>query len=115
MDRRGFLGSLMAVTTAIASGVKLPAGRELAAAPRTAVRVQNDLLALLNDCVPLSIEATHSISGPMTYTIEYLHSPGHKVNETTAMIDSYTKHMRPVSVQFLQKAGDLTKLTVEWM
>ena len=30
MDRRCFLGSLMAVTTAIASGVKLPTGAEVA-------------------------------------------------------------------------------------
>lgn len=105
----------MAVTTAIASGVKLPAGKELAAAAPKAVRVQNDLLSLLDECLPTSIEAHHSIYGPMTYTIEYIHSPASKKNDTTLMIDGYTKNMRPVSVRFLDRVGDLPRLTVEWM
>lgn len=115
MDRRGFLGSLMAVTTAIASGVKLPAGKELAAAPPKAVSVQNNLLSLLKDCVPVSISANHGLDTAMTYEIEYLHSPGSKKDDTALMIDGYTHGMRPVSVNFVQAAGELAKLTVEWM
>lgn len=115
MDRRGFLGSLMTVTTAIASGVKLPAGKELAAAAPKAVRVQNNLLSLLDECVPISISANHSISDAMTYTIEYLHSPTSKKNETGLTIDGYTKNMRPVSVQFFHGVNQLPRLTVEWM
>lgn len=114
MDRRGFLGSLMAVTAAVASGVKLPAGKELAAAPPKAVRVQNDLLSLLKDCVPTSISANHSLHSSMTYEVEYLHCPGSKKTEDALMVESYTKGMRPVSVSFIHSAGNLPRLTVEW-
>lgn len=114
MDRRGFLGSLMAVTTAIAGGVKLPAGKEVVKAAPKAIRIQNDLLGLLKECVPLSISANHSIDCPMTYEIEYLHSPGCKKNDTALMIDRYTNGMRPVSVRFSHNASELPRVTVEW-
>lgn len=114
MDRRGFLGSLMAVTTAIAGGVKLPSGKEVAKAAPKAIRVQNDLLGLLKDCVPTRIEANLSINGPMTYTIEYLHAPGSKKTDTCLMIDGYTQGMRPVSVMFSHSVAELPRITVEW-
>lgn len=115
MDRRGFLGSLMAVTAAVASGVKLPSSGQLASAPRKAVAVQNNLIEMLKECNAVSISSNMSIDGPMTYEVEYIHCPGSKKHEHTEMIDGYTKGMRPVTVDFTSRAGDLTRLTVVWM
>lgn len=114
-DRRGFLGSLMAVTTAIASGVKLPSSREIVNAPAKALATQNTLLRLLDECVAVSVSTEcHFAEGPMIYEVEYLHSPGIKKNADTLMIDGYTKNMRPVDVQYGFRAGDLPRLTVRW-
>ena len=115
MDRRGFLGSLMAVTTAIASGVKLPSSREVVNAPAKSLATQDTLLKLLDECVAVSVSAEcHFAEGPMIYEVEYLHSPGIKKSAETLMIDGYTKNMRPVNVQFRHTAGDLSRLTVRW-
>ena len=114
MDRRGFLGSLAAITTAVASGLKLPKGAEVAVAPPRAVAVQNKLLDLLKDCHALSIESHSYIDGPMTFTVEYIHSPESKKSGDTLMVDSYTKNLRPISVQLSHRVGDLPRVTVEW-
>lgn len=114
MDRRGFIGSLMAVTTAIASGVKLPSSREVASAAPKAVATQDTLLKLLDECVAVSVSTEYAYDGPMICEVEYLHSPGIKKNAETLMIDGYTKNMRPVNVQFAHAAGDLPRLTVRW-
>lgn len=115
MDRRGFLGSLMAVTTAVASGVKLPAGKEVAKAAPKAVGVSDRLVAMLKNCNVVSVSSNMSADRPVSYTVEYVHVPGLKKSQDTQMIDGYTKGMRPVSVVFSERAGDLTRLTVEWM
>lgn len=114
MDRRGFLGSLMAVTTAIASGVKLPKGAEVAVAPPRAVAVQNKLLDLLKDCHAISIESFSFIDRPMMYSVEYIHCPGSKKSSDTLMVDNYTKDLRPVSVQLSHKVGELPRVKVTW-
>ena len=114
MDRRGFLGSLMAVTTAIASGVKLPTSREVATAAPKAIETQNTLLSIIEECLATRIECHQSYDGPVTYEVEYIHCPGSKKTEETLMIDGYTKHMKPVSVHFTQMVGELTRVTVEW-
>lgn len=116
MDRRGFLGSLLAVTTAVASGVKLPAGREVARATPKALAVQSQLMKMLEECAVTSVSAQHDIDGPMIYEIEYVHFPGRsKPDETRRLIDGYTKNMRPVSVRFTESAGELARVTVQWM
>lgn len=114
MDRRGFLGSLMAVTTAIASGVKLPTSREVATAAPKAIETQNTLLSILDECLATRIECHQSYDGTVTYEVEYVHIPGSKRTEETLIIDQYTKGMKPVNVQFSQMVGDLPRLTVEW-
>jgi hypothetical protein len=114
MDRRGFLGSLAAITAAVASGLKLPKGAEVAAALPKAVAVQNQLLDLIKDCHALSIESHCYINGPMTFTVEYIHSPDSKKSGDTLMVETYTKNMRPISVQLSHKVGDLPRVTVEW-
>lgn len=116
MDRRGFLGSLMAVTTAIASGVKLPTGAEVAtgkALPRP-LAVQNDLLAMLKECHVISISCHQTYDGPMQYEVEYVHTPGGKKGEDTLMVESRTKNLRPVNVSYRQTAGELMRVTVIW-
>jgi hypothetical protein len=116
MDRRGFLGSLMAVTTAIASGVKLPTGAEVAtgkALPKP-LAVQNDLLAMLEECHVISISCHQTYDGPMHYEVEYIHAPGGKKGEDTLMVDGYTKDMRPIDVSYKMTAGELMRVTVIW-
>lgn len=117
MDRRGFLGSLMAVTAAVASGVKLPSGREVIKATPKALSVSNSLMAMLKDCRVVSIASNMSIDRLLTYEVEYIHYPGGggKKTEEEEMIAEYTKAMRPINVRFTQAAGDLTRLNVEWM
>ena len=117
MDRRGFLGSLMAVTTAIASGLKLPTGAEVAtgkALPKP-LAVQNDLLAMLKECHVISITGECVYDGPMQYEVEYVHAPGGKKGEDTLMVDGYTKGMRPVDVRYAMTAGELMRVTVTWV
>ena len=116
MDRRGFLGSLMAVTTAIASGVKLPTGAEVAtgkALPKP-LAVQNDLLAMLKECHVTSITKECTYEGPMHYEVEYIHAPGGKKGEDTLMVETYTKKLRPVNVSYAMTAGELMRVTVTW-
>ena len=115
MDRRDFLGSLIAVTTALATGVKLPAGKEIARAPHPARLLSDRVVAMLKECRVVSVASNMSLDRPLTYTVEYIHIPGSKKDADTAMIDSYTAGMRPVTVSFEERAGELTKLTVEWM
>jgi hypothetical protein len=105
----------MAVTAAIASGVKLPSSREVASASPRGLATQDTLLKLLDECVAVSVSTEcHFADGPMIYEVEYLHSPGIKKNADTLMIDGYTKNMRPVNVQYGFRAGDLPRLTVRW-
>lgn len=115
MDRRGFLGSLMAVTGAIASGVKLPSGGEAFKASPRAIRTSDSLMRMLKDCHVTSIATNMAIDRPLSYTVEYIHCPGSKKSPDTRMIDGHTTRMRPISVQFTEKAGELTRLRVEWM
>lgn len=115
MDRRGFLGSLIAVTAAVASGVKLPTGREVAKAAPKSLAISNKLVAMLKECQVVSIASNMEIDRPVTYDVEYVHFPGTKKNADTQMVDEYTKGMRPVSVSFREAAGELTQLTVVWM
>jgi hypothetical protein len=116
MDRRGFLGSLMAVTTAIASGVKLPTGAEVAAgkALPKPLAVQNDLLAMLKECHVISISCHQTYDGPMQYEVEYVHAPGGKKGEDTLMVETYTKKLRPINVSYAVTAGELMRVTVTW-
>lgn len=114
MDRRGFLGSLMAVTTAIAGGVKLPSSTQVSRAAPLALKTQNELMAILKECVAMSVSANSSASGPLTYTVEYVHLPKAKKTDDALVIDGYTKNLRPVSVQFFHGAGELPRVTVEW-
>jgi hypothetical protein len=104
----------MAVTTAIASGVKLPTSREVATAAPKAIETQNTLLSIIDECLATQIVCHQSYDGPVTYEVEYIHCPGSKKTEETLMIDGYTKHMKPVSVHFTQMVGELSRLTVEW-
>lgn len=115
MDRRGFLGSLIAVTTAVASGVRLPSGREVAKAAPKAVAISDKLMEMLKECRVVSISSNMEMDRPLTYEVEYFHLPGTKKDDDTKMIDEYTKNMRPVSVSFREAAGELTKLNVVWM
>ena len=115
MNRRGFLGGLMAVTAAVASGVKLPSGSEVAKAAPKALAVSDRLMAMLKDCNVVSISTNMSLDAPMTYDVEYIHVPGSKKSQDTTMIDGYTKGMRPVSVAFDESAGNVTRIRVEWM
>jgi hypothetical protein len=106
----------MAVTTAIASGVKLPTGAEVAtgkALPKS-LAVQNDLLTMLNECHVISISCHQTYDGPMHYEVEYIHAPGGKKSEDTLMVDGYTKGMRPVNVSYAMTAGELMRVTVTW-
>lgn len=117
MDRRGFLGSLMAVTTAIASGVKLPTGAEVAtgkALPKP-LAVQNDLLAMLKECHVTSVSVCSSYDRPVEVEVDYVHCPGGgKRSEDTLMVESHTKNLRPVNVSYRQTAGELMRVTVIW-
>ena len=116
MDRRGFLGSLMAVTTAIASGVKLPTGAEVAtgkAQPKP-LAVQNDLLTMLKDCHVTSISCHQTYDGPMHCEVEYIHAPGGTKGEDTLMVETYTKKLRPINVSYAVTAGELMRVTVIW-
>lgn len=115
MNRRGFLGGLMAVTAAVASGVKLPSGKEVAKAAPKALAVSDKLMAMLKDCNVVSIASNMSLDRPLTYDVEYIHLPGSKKHEHSAMIDGYTKGMRPVSVQFEESVGAVTRIRVEWV
>lgn len=115
MDRRGFLGSLIAVTTAVASGVRLPAGKEVAKAAPKALAVSDKLMAMLKDCRVISISSHMELDRPLTYEVEYIHYAGATKDKDTQMIDEYTKNMRPVSVSFREAVGELTKLNVVWM
>jgi hypothetical protein len=118
MDRRGFLGSLVAVTTAIASGLKLPTGAEVAtgkAMPKP-LAVQNDLLAILEECHVTSITQECTYDGPMQYEVEYIHAPGGgKKQEHTLLVDKYTNGMRPVDVRYAIAAGEVMRVTVTWV
>jgi hypothetical protein len=114
MDRRGFLGSLMAVTTAIASGVKLPSSREIAVAAPKAVAVQNNILDLLKDCHAISIESFCFVDKPTMFAVEYLHCPGSKKDSNTLMVDQYTKGLSPVTVHLSSKVGELPRVNVTW-
>lgn len=115
MDRRGFLGTLTAITTAIATGVKLPAGREVAKAAPKAVETQGWLVEMLKDCHVRSIESMATLDGPMRHTVEYIHAPGSKRQEHSLTVDKYTKGMRPVSVDYSIREYGNVYLTVEWM
>jgi len=114
MDRRGFLGSLMAVTAAVGSGVKLPAGREVARATPKALATQNELLVLLERCNAMSIEGHATIADGMRYVVEYVHHDNAKPNDIDRQIAGYTKSMRPVDVRYSVRAGELMHVTVEW-
>lgn len=118
MDRRGFLESITAITTALAGGVKLPTGAEVAAAPipqPKPLRMQNDLLRLLRECEAVSIEGHATYDGPMIYVVEYIHFPGRKKSsETSLMVDGYTRGMRPIGVTKTISAGELMKIRVTW-
>ena len=118
MDRRGFLGSLMAVTTAIASGVKLPTGAEVEsgkAMPKP-LAVQNDLLAMLKECHVIAITQECTYDGPMQCEVEYIHAPGGgKKHKHTLMVDEYTRGMRPVDVRYAITAGGVRTVTVTWV
>jgi len=116
MDRRGFLGSLMAVTTAIASGVKLPTGTEVAtgkALPKP-LAVQNDLLSMLKECHVTSISCHQTYDGLMHCEVEYVHAPGGKNGDDTLMVETYTKKLRPINVSYAVTAGELMRITVTW-
>lgn len=115
MDRRGFLGSLMAITGAVATGVRLPAGREVAKATPKAVTLSNDLMAILKECNVISISSNMGLDSPLTYEVKYVHCPGSKKCEYTTDLEKYTRGMRPVSVRFSQAVNELTRVTVEWM
>ena len=115
IGRRGFLGSLMAITGAVATGVKLPAGREVAKATPKAVTLSNDLMAILRECNVISIASNMSLDRPLSYEVEYIHCPGGKKCEYTVELENYTKGMRPVTVKFSQAVNELTRVTVEWM
>ena len=115
MDRRGFLGSLLAVTAAVASGVKLPSGKEVAKASPKALAVSDRLMAMLKDCNAVSITSNMRLDAPHNYEIEYIHVPGSKKHEHTTMIDEYTKGMRPVSVEFDEAVGNATRIRVVWV
>ena len=115
MNRRGFLGGLMAVTAAVASGVKLPSGKEVAKADPKSLAASDKLMAMLKDCNVVSIASNMSLDRPLTYDVEYIHLPNSKKHEHSAMIDGYTKGMRPVSVVFDESAGNVTRIRVEWM
>lgn len=114
MDRRGFLGTLTAITTAIATGVKLPAGREVAKAAPKAVETQGWLVEMLKDCHVRSIEGMATLDGPMRYVVEYVHAPGSKKQEHSLIVDTYTQGMRPVTVQYSVREYGHVYLTVEW-
>lgn len=116
MDRRGFLGSLLAVTGAVASGVKLPSSKAVATATRQAIETQNTLIRLLKECAVVAVSTNCAIDGPLTYDVEYIHTPGHTRKRTgdEELVCAYTDKMRPVSVQFSRRAGELTRLTVTW-
>jgi len=106
----------MAVTTAISSGVKLPTGAEVAtgkALPKS-LAVQNDLLAILNECHVISILCHQTYDGPMHYEVEYVHAPGGKKGEDTLMVETYTKKLRPVDVSYAMTASELMRVTVTW-
>lgn len=117
MDRRGFLGSITAITTALAGGLKLPSGAEVASgkAPQRPLRMQNDLLRTLKECEPISIEGHATYDGPMIYVVEYVHCPGHKKKSEHALaVDGYTKGMRPIGVEKRLTAGELLRIKVTW-
>jgi hypothetical protein len=115
MDRRGFLGSLMAITGVVATGVKLPAGREVAKATPKAVALSNDLMSILKECNAVRIEQHMSLHRPLSYEVEYIHCPGSRKCEYTVELEKYTKGMRPVTVNVSQAVNELTRVTVEWM
>jgi hypothetical protein len=114
MNRRGFLESIMAVTAVIGSGVKLPAGREVARATPKALATQNELLDLLEHCHATSIEGHATIKDGMRYVVEYVHHEKAKPNDIDRQIAGYTKSMRPVDVRYSMRAGELMHITVEW-
>lgn len=115
MDRRGFLGALIAVTSAVASGIQLPTGREIAKATPQAAALSNKVVDILKYCNVTSIASHMDLHRPPSYEVEYVYYPGAKKNETTREIDGYTKGMRPISVEFVEAAGELTRVRVEWM
>lgn len=115
MDRRGFLGSIMAVSAAVAAGVKLPSGKQVATAAPKAVAVSDRLVELLKECQAVSVTMENGIDQPPTYEIEYIHTPGSKKNDTQRMIEGYTAKMRPVRFSCHETVGELTRVNVVWM
>lgn len=115
MNRRGFLGSLMAVSAAVAAGVRLPSGKEVATAAPKAVAASDRLVAMLADCEVVSVTMENSIHAPPRYEVEYIHVPGEKRSEAARFLDGYTAKMRPVSFSFYEAAGQLTRVNVVWM
>lgn len=104
----------MAVSAAVASGVRLPSGRDVAKAAPQAVAVSDRLVEMLKHCNVISIATSIGIDRPVTHEIEYIHVPGSKKHEHTREIDGYTKNMRPISFLFREAAGDVARLTVVW-
>ena len=116
LSRRAFLGSLMAVTTVIASGVKLPASSQASRATSQALQTQSKVYALLEECYMTSLESTTVRDGLLGYECAYIHFPGKtaKRGEFDQVIQGNLKGMRPVDVRFRASAGELTTLTVWW-
>lgn len=116
MDRRGFLHCLMAVTATLASGVKLPTSKTVASATRKALNTQYSLMSIINECVAVSISSSMADDADrLVYEVEYLHAPGIKGKDPNSrMIDEFTSGLRPINVAFNAKAGELTRVKVEW-
>lgn len=116
MNRRSFLGTLTALSAAVASGIKLPKAAEVAKAAPAAIAWQDRLMEMLKDCHVVSIAGMATIDGPMTYEVEYIHTPGgpSKKGKETLMVDSYTAGMRPISVNYSIGPNEVARMKVEW-
>lgn len=113
--RRTFIGSLMAVTAALASGVTMPASRQTRGASAVALQTQSRVYALLEECGMTSLASATVGDGLLGYRVEYVHLPNRSgPSDEEKMIVSHLKGMRPVNVRFHASAGQLTTLTVEW-
>lgn len=107
----------MAVTTAIASGGRLPTGAEVSkgTAQAKALAVQNGLLEMLKECHVISIASISALDSLQRWEVEYVHCPGGgKKGEDTLMVESYTKGLRPVNAMYSMTSGELMRVRVLW-
>jgi hypothetical protein len=112
-SRRGFFGSLAAISASVADGLTLPRSDQVAKAAPRAIAVQNTLAKMIAECEPTSITMEQHVDGHQRAVVEYLYCQGRKAKDAFN-VRQYTNRMRPISVKLTAQVGDIPRVTVEW-